>query len=237
MPVSDAPPPADHEAARRFLEDLTAVTPEEADALSATARRNAFWISHANDLNLVQDVLNEVGARIVSGPDAFEVWKGGLLERLESQWGASVANPGWRAELITRNLAQRAYNAGRWEQLSKSTTRPYAIFDSIDDLRRSIYCEVRDGTILPVDDPWWDTNSPQVHHACRSIVRGLSQRRVDRLGGPSQRPEIPEGADVPTGFGLRPDKAPPPVPNLNDYNGRLVEAANAKGLASPPVDN
>ena len=39
--------------------------------------------------------------------------------------------------------------------------RPYRLFGAVMDSRTSAVCEACDGTVLPVDDPWWrDTFRP-----------------------------------------------------------------------------
>lgn len=92
------------------------------------------------------------------------------------------------------------------------------------------------GTILPVDDPWWDEHMTPNGWGCRCHVIQLTRRIVDRRGGPSKSPiverrrwknpltgkteSIPRGIDP--GWNYNPGAT---------SNKGLVEAARAAGLA------
>ena len=39
------------------------------------------------------------------------------------------------------------------------------------------------GTLLPVDDPWWQTHYPPNGWGCKCWVRQVSRREAERLGG------------------------------------------------------
>ena len=45
-----------------------------------------------------------------------------------------------------------------------------------------------EGTLLPVDDPWWDDHFPPTRWCCRCNVRQVSRREAERMGGPTERP-------------------------------------------------
>ena len=170
------PSPSRHVLAEAFLKGLVAITTTELAALEETARRQAFWISGATELSLVQDALSQIGEGLVAGTPWNE-FQESLLTRLETAWAGSVKNPPARLELITRNLGQRTYNAGRWIQMhvpGALESRPYGIFDAILDGRETEICASNNGLILALGHPAWQRRWPPLHHWCRSIVRSLS---------------------------------------------------------------
>jgi uncharacterized protein with gpF-like domain len=88
------------------------------------------------------------------------------------------------------------------------------LYSSVKDTRRSAICKDLEGTILPADDPYWDTHTPQMHHGCRSSLRSLTQEQADRKlasdaktvdGRKRFRDKPPAGVDADEGFGDAPD--------------------------------
>jgi SPP1 gp7 family putative phage head morphogenesis protein len=169
------------------------------------ANGRAFTLAGVAQLDMVADVQRSIDRALSSG-ESFGDWKRKIKARLLNAWrrnDAEPANPGWRLETIFRTNVQRAYSAGRHEQLSDPVimqARPYRMYDAIIDQRTTEICQERNGTILPADDPWWDTNWPPLHFACRAGVRSLRQSQAERRGITSA-PTTEEPQD---GFGLAP---------------------------------
>lgn len=64
--------------------------------------------------------------------------------------------------------------AGKWVQIEASKeTLPLLQFDAVIDNRTTEICRPLDGTILPVDHPFWRRFYPPNHYNCRSTVRQL----------------------------------------------------------------
>ena len=112
--------PLKHELALEFLTGLAAVTVDQLAELDETARQQAFWISGATELSLVQDALERIGEGLVAG-DPWGEFQEKLLTRLRRDWAGGVADPPLRLELITRNLGQRTYT--RWPLVSDALPR------------------------------------------------------------------------------------------------------------------
>ncbi|WP_241085745.1 phage head morphogenesis protein [Candidatus Vondammii sp. HM_W22] len=132
----------------------------------------------------------------------------------------------WRTRIIYETNLRQSYNAGREAQMADPALRkgcPYGLY------RHGSSAEPReehlawDGTVLPLDDPWWNTHSPQNGWGCSCKKFTLSKRDVQRMGlavaeqappvqweeqtvgirGPSPRTvRVPKGIDP--GFEYRP---------------------------------
>jgi SPP1 gp7 family putative phage head morphogenesis protein len=196
------------------------VTKELAATLGTYAGDRAWTIAGVAQLDIVLFTFDSLTRAIEKGTP-LEQWQEEVSEKLTEAWGKEDSA---RTETIYRNATQSSYNAGRHRQQHDPDMlllRPYGRFNAIDDGRTSPICRACKGTVLPLDDPWWDTHTPQLHHRCRSKVDSLSEREVKRLGGITGKP--PE-TDAQKGFGkpptdakFTPDKAKYPAPLWSEY--------------------
>lgn len=92
-----------------------------------------------------------------------------------------------RARLIYETNLRQAYNAGRWEQFNSPdmrTARPYLMYRHNDRgysrNPRPLH-QAWHGTILPIDDPWWQTHAPMNGWGCKCGIRALSARDVGAI--------------------------------------------------------
>jgi len=171
------------EALEWFLSRLV-LTTEQLAALESGAASSAFWVSNVADLHVVQDTFDSL-ARAIEQGETFAQWQKLIGDKLHNAWtlrGGAEAN---RLQVIYRNATQSAYNRGRHEQMSDpliKELRPKWMFDGIGDSRQSDICRECDGTILPADDPWFESHTPQLHHSCRSGIRCLTdEQAADKL--------------------------------------------------------
>lgn len=64
----------------------------------------------------------------------------------------------------------------RWEQImEQSKSLPFLKYSAVIDDVTSDICEPLDGICLPVDDDFWDTNSPLNHFNCRCSLEQLDK--------------------------------------------------------------
>ena len=88
-----------------------------------------------------------------------------------------------RLETIFDTNLRTSYSAGRWEQIqSVKKTRPWLRYGAILDGRERPQHRDMNGTILPVDDPFWDEWYPPNGWKCRCRVQQLSDRDLKRRG-------------------------------------------------------
>lgn len=217
------------------------MTRGEWDDLSASQRQRAFVVSGVAQARLVEDVHNSLQRAIASGKP-FEEWKKEQGPALEKAWGGSVKDPGFRLETIYRNAAQTAYSAGRWKQIHHPAVRkarPFLQFDAILDGAVTPICRTCNGTLLPIDDPWWDSRVPPLHHRCRSGTVTLDKFEVAELGGVTQAPDV----DADGSWGQAPDDGSPGAlvdpatfpESLRPEVERVVQKAQTQAATPPPV--
>lgn len=130
----------------------------------------------------------------------------GHVFNLSTAHGYFTINGLYTGNTIYRTNVQLAYNAGRHQQMTEPAllkVRPFWQFDAILDNRVTLMCEQADGTILPAEHPWWQTNYPPRHFGCRSVVRSIRKSQAERKGI-TKTPSTEPSQD---GFGLTPDAA------------------------------
>jgi SPP1 gp7 family putative phage head morphogenesis protein len=199
----------------------TPMTRAEWDALAEKTRKKAFTVSGIAQLDLVEQAWRAVDKAIAKGTTLAD-FKKEIGPKLTSAWGGSVDAPASRVETIFRTNVQVAYSAGRYAQHTDPDvleSRPVWMFDAILDGRTSPVCKAADGTVLPADDPFWQTHVPPLHHRCRSTTIALTEEQAKEKGFTTKPTSVP--ADK--GFGSPPGKddwSPDPA----DYPPELWKA-------------
>jgi SPP1 gp7 family putative phage head morphogenesis protein len=149
--------------------------------MDAAARDRAAGMSDA----LVADILRAALKALEDGTglaEFFAAW-----DELTKRHGWSDDSGGRRAALTFRVLTAQAYAAGRWKQIQRlKSVRPYLRYVHVDpDLTqpgsRHEHANWH-GTVLPVDDPWWNSHFPPNGFSCRCYVQSLSERDLARYG-------------------------------------------------------
>jgi SPP1 gp7 family putative phage head morphogenesis protein len=183
-------------------------------AVKGRARRLAFWVAGAGNLDTVHAVWEAIERSLAQGTTLAD-FKKEVGERLTKEWGQPNSP---RLEVIFRNNLQSSYSAGRYRQESEPAVRkrrPYRQFVSLLDTRTTATCRALNRVIRPVDDTFWLSHYPPLHHQCRSITRLLRESQVGDKGGvTSELPDVTvqEGwGSVPTRKEWEPDlsKYPP----------------------------
>lgn len=201
------------------------MTREEWSKLRTDEREFAFTVSAAADADMVTEVWEGIDRSLRAGT-GWEEFQADMLARLPEAWSGEESP---RLETIFRTNVMTAYNAGReavFTAPAVKEVRPYSRFDAIDDSRTCDECEVLNGTTLPVDDPFWDGNSPPIHFSDRCVKTGVSQAEADDAGGPD---EAPEGDFADPGFGARPSvQGTDWEPDMSRYPEPIREALRVK---------
>lgn len=149
----------------------------------------------------------------------------------------NVNLPAHRLDNIFRTNIQTAYNRGRWEQQKKvANSRPYLMYDAINDSRTRPNHTAMDGTILHRDDPWWKTHYPPNGYRCRCTVIALTEAQARKRGISGTPPdaetddgwEFNPGIDYQVPLSKALDSFGADLVNENPRLHRAVEEAKAR---------
>lgn len=157
----------------------------------------AFTVAKATQQDLLEDMRAAVDEAIKNGTTLRDFTKG-LKPTLQAKgwWGEQlVVNPDTgREEVVQTGSPSRlrviydtnlrmAQAAGRYERMQRlKAQRPYGRYVAILDGRTRSEHEKWHGTVLPLDDPWWDTHTPPNGWGCRCKMQQLSERDLERYG-------------------------------------------------------
>ena len=110
-------------------------------------------------------------------------FRGEVGERLASR----LAGPDpAMSYVITHADLQTPYNEGRDAEVHTTAAEEgeqlFYRFTAVLDDRTTEICESLDGTMLPIDDPFWDDHSPPLHTFCRSALVQYSAHDASKIG-------------------------------------------------------
>ena len=150
------------------------------------------------------DFFRESVTRAIEDGIPFEQFQKQITPRLQERgwWGEKqLADPKTgkitkvqlgspsRLDLIYQSNMRSARSAGQWERIQRTKElRPFLLYQLGPSERHRPKHVAWDGTILPVDDPFWDSHMPPNGWRCKCHVIQLSERQADRKGGVTERP-------------------------------------------------
>lgn len=209
---------------------------------------HAFVVAGATHDDLVTDLYNAVAKAKEAG--GYAEFQKAFPEIVKKYGWAHNGTPGWRSKVIYDTNVTQSYNAGREKQMQAvKHLRPYGLYRHTSSEHPRLHHLAWDGLILPLDDPWWDSHTPQNGWGCKCKKYSLSRVEAERewkksgKSGPDEAPPIemekrivgkngsnprevwvPKGIDP--GFAYNPGKAwlePHTVPPLQGYDTVLKE--------------
>jgi SPP1 gp7 family putative phage head morphogenesis protein len=191
-----------------------------------------FTVAGATQKALVSDFHDAVNKAVADGTTLEEFRKD--FDRIVAQYGWDY-NGGrdWRSRIIFDTNMSTAYAAGRWQQIQQvKQQRPYLRYVHLEGQAhpRPEHAAWHN-TILPVDDPWWQTHYPPNGWNCHCTVESLNERDLARYGL-SVSAQAPQGRMVQhviqTSGGLRTVLAPEGIdPGFAYRPGALPAALDA----------
>lgn len=145
---------------------------------------------------------------------------------------AAVVDPPRRLRTIFETNMRVAHGVGQWDRIQKTKrNRPYLLYHVGPSERHREEHLAWHGTLLHVDDPWWQTHFPILGWGCKCGTTSVTQREADKLESegvlaPNPEPELDDDGN-PTGHVLDhriPVKRTAPPLNLQPwYNKRTDE--------------
>lgn len=144
----------------------------------------AFVVAGATKRDLLSDMRGAVEKAITTGR---------TLEQFRTDFDRIVAQHGWeynggrawRSRTIFETNLRQSYNAGREAQMADPElrkARPYGLYRHGDSSHPRPQHLAWNGTVLPLDDAWWSTHSPQNGWGCKCKKFMVSERDVERMG-------------------------------------------------------
>lgn len=155
----------------------------------------SFTVAKSAGFDILQDIHDAVDDAIAKGETLrdFEKRLTPILQE-KGWWGKQeVINPETgEAELVQLGSPRRlrtifqtnlnmAYMAGKWQRFQRlKDKRPWLRYVTVQDNRVRHSHKAWHGTILHIDDPWWDIHFPPNDWGCRCDVIQLSDRDLER---------------------------------------------------------
>jgi SPP1 gp7 family putative phage head morphogenesis protein len=153
-----------------YIQDLTPVTKEIFNGLSAQYKRDAFTLAGAADVRLIErirDALAETAKQGGSTQD-FEA----AVNKITDDEGVAQLSS-FTLDTAFNTAMQRAYSLGRLEQMSDPAVKavlPFWQYWTVGDDRVRPEHEVLDGFTARADDPVWMKIYPPSGFNCRCSV-------------------------------------------------------------------
>lgn len=240
------PEPLSFEEAISAFQDRVALKPAQYFKLEEEYRALAFTVSGIGALDVLNDIYSEVLKALEEGLTAqeFNEAVNGIMER--KGWDGLTP---FRLDNIFRTNIQTAYMVGHYRRMTDpdvAESRPYWVYDAVNDSRTRPTHMALDGKVYPWDHPFWDVWYPPNGYRCRCGVRTLSERDVQRRGltiedevptmveppGMPARPLVPErGFDTnPAKVKWEPDLEKYPQALQKAYKTRVNKTNKQKGV-------
>ncbi|NJD38439.1 MAG: DUF935 family protein [Geobacter sp.] len=179
-----------------FFRNKISIPTERWNDLFLDQHSQGFMIAGAIKGDLISDIRDAVDQAISSGL---------TLQEFRKQWDAIVERHGWsynggrnwRTRIVYETNTRQAYNAGRWQQVTDPDvlkTRPYLVYRHGDSVRPRQLHLAWNGTVLPADDPWWATHTPQNGWGCKCKIFSAGERDIKRMGDTAKRTAPQDGS-------------------------------------------
>lgn len=143
-----------------------------------------FVVAGANKRALLADLRGAV-EKVITAGGTLEQFRRDFDQVVERHGWQYNGERGWRTRVIYETNLRQSYNAGREAQMSDPELRkrrPYGLYRHGDSANPRPQHLAWNGLVLPLDDPWWSTHSPQNGWGCKCKKFMLSERDLERQG-------------------------------------------------------
>lgn len=164
---------------------------------------HAFTVAKAMEVEILMDIREALSKAIAEGR-TLEQFRKDLTPLLQRKgwWGKRVMTDPRTGEQVVAQLGsprrlrtiyranlRAARAAGIWQRAQRTKkTLPYFLYELGPSKEHRKEHSDWAGTLLPVDDPWWNDHFPPNGWGCKCRVRQVSRRDAGRRGGPTSRP-------------------------------------------------
>ncbi|PAL25484.1 phage minor head protein [Sphingopyxis sp. GW247-27LB] len=164
-----------------------------------------FTVAKAMTRDILETIRAAVDRAIAEG-ETLQIFSKELRPRLEAAgwWGrkemvdpatgetklVQLGSPHRLKTIFDVNM-RTSYAAGRWERIERSKRAfPFLEYVTADDERVRPQHHAWHGTVLPVDDAWWDTHYPPNGWRCRCLPKPVSRGQAERRGLKATKPKV-----------------------------------------------
>ncbi|OPY15620.1 MAG: Phage Mu protein F like protein [Syntrophus sp. PtaB.Bin001] len=179
----------------------------------------AFTVAKATQMDVLQAIRTEVEKAIAEGITLREFQKTLMptLQRL-GWWGRQAQTDPLTGKTLDVQLGsprrlktiydvncRTARAAGQWQRAQRTKKAlPYLLYQVGSAKKHRPEHLNWNGTLLPIDDPWWNTHMPINAYGCKCHVRQVSEAEkqdLERMGIPDPKalPERDPETGLPTG--------------------------------------
>lgn len=175
------------EEAARFFRDKVRLPTKAWTDLKEGMHARAFVVAGATKDELLKDLQASIQRAIDDGTGLAQFRKDFRQIVARHGWSytgdSSRKGRAWRTKVMFETNLSTARAAGRWEQIQRvKRTRPFLRYVAILDTHVRPDHRRWHGTVLPVDDEWWQTHYPPNGWNCRCTVMSLSRRMMTDFG-------------------------------------------------------
>lgn len=169
------------EAIKYFRQKVKLPTEKWTDLWEGMHSR-AFVVAGAMKDELLADLFGAIDKAISEGSTITDFRKTFDETVVKNGWSYK-GERGWRTGVIFNTNLRTAYTAANYkEMLETREARPYwRYIGGLSENPRQLHLEWN-GTVLPWDDPWWDTHFPPKGWGCKCEVVSHSVEELSRDG-------------------------------------------------------
>lgn len=218
----------------------------------------AFTVAKATELDVLTTIRDDFEKALLAGqtPEHFAKKLEPRLREL-GWWGKKSAIDPLTGEAVVAQLgsprrlktifwanSRTAHAAGAWERAQRTKRAlPYLVYLLGPSIEHRPHHVEREGTVLPIDDPFWDSWYPPNGWGCKCWVRQITRHEAEDMGGVSETPDIPtktyrnkrtgQSADIPVGIdpGWHTNPGKARARNVARFLGEKLDAAPGSELA------
>lgn len=150
--------------------------------------QTAFTVAQSAGYDILADIYDALQTAMRTGI-SYEKFAASLTPALQAKgwWGKTqdgrqLGAP-WRLKTIFQQNLRVSAAQGEWESIQElKKDRPYLRYSALVDGRTRPLHKSWHGTILPVDDPWWNTHFPPNGWNCRCKALSVSEAELKFYG-------------------------------------------------------
>lgn len=169
------------EEAIQYFRDKVLLPTERWTDIWQGMHSRAFVVAGAMKNELLADLYTAIDKAISEGSAITDFRKAFDDTVARNGWSYNGSR-GWRTAVIFDTNMRVAYSAGNYQQMMDTrAARPnWRYIGGLSEHPRPLHLKWS-GTVLPADDPWWDTHFPPNGWGCKCEVVSQSDREIARL--------------------------------------------------------